>query len=464
MDARQFLLAARAIKSAGAVDLLRPMPWFLAANVREFAQYIPAAADRTLPRRQPLALQRSATEFHTRASTLTVSLTDQIRQLDGSRIVRLAHQPNLFAYIKLIGQFAALDLLSSQQSQLAPVYYYIDYDTAADERFRRADVPDPMVRYGARRLQLPWSRRDRTALASATGVPGKDWLAVTSQSIRAAAATYSRLRLSDGDIADRVDRLLADVEYAWRQGRTVAEMNAILLSRFVNLWLDFPIPFVSGTAIWQEVALSALEQEVHSLREIGDALSWARGELLAHGVTVSSGGGEPPHTLPWWYVCGCGSRVAARVMQEKRIAGLCLHCGTTIDLELFSDEWRASLTRTVPRILLHNLLNRRGFDYSAEVNHIGSADHVLLHSLAMVRMSRSPLAQLLWQCVGPFGTQLEQQPPHRSACCWREAVRLVNGGNASFAYFALCQSPQLLRQTILAKASGNTPPASVASD
>src|SRR3990172_7576782 len=128
--------------------------------------------------------------------------------------------------------------------------------------------------------------------------------------------------------------------------------------------------------------------------KVSEALFWARSDLAGYGIKVS----EYPHesnVLPWWYICQCGSRVALHLTAATIASGVCPHCDNNVSQELFSRQWKDSLIRTAPKIILHNLLNRSAFGYRAGVNHIGSAEHVLIHSLAMVRLARLPLPQLL---------------------------------------------------------------------
>jgi hypothetical protein len=432
MNAREFLLSVRRTRTPDVARLFDRIPWLLADTIDRFVPYIecPEADDRLASIYQPLAM-----DFHSRAGTLDEAVKTRIANLEPGKILRLAHQPNFFAYAKLIGQFFALEALAI--TGIAPLYYYIDYDTVSDDKFRRCTLPDPTSPTGRRRVQLPRSfKEQRTAVAVAVPKPSEAWLGSVISQIRDLASMYSKYGLTDERAEERASWLIHDLEYSWYNCRNTAEMTAILLSRFVNLRLQLSIPFVPGSAVWKEVAPINLQREVELVALTASALQSAHKALTESGLNLRNLHIDPM-LLPWWYICNCGSRVPL-YLTEKRISGKCPHCSTIIHQTIFSPEWWNSLDRTAPRILLHNLLNRSGFGYQAGVNHIGSAEHVIFHSLALDRRGGRPIPQLLWECTEPYF--LSQSEPPVSA---RDP--LVTSGNA-FLYFALCYNQDVLRE------------------
>jgi hypothetical protein len=444
MTTSEFVQAARS-QSLRAPALFSKLPWLFARSLTEFLQLAdvsPSSGDWS-----SRAVQESSTDFHRRAGTLTAEVAEQISRLHAGKVVRLSHQPNFFAYMKLIGQFVGLQRLSIL-TNLAPIYYFIDYDTVFDARFNRSYVPDPTHPTGSTKLQLPRSLRShRTATAGLVGIPSKDWLTDTKVTIEKVALKFEQLGMTDGSIENRLSRIITDLDISWSQASNIAEMNAMLLSRYINLWMGVPIPFISGSFLWNQISSTSLKGVLENRENLELALNWARSELTRYGIEVK----VPDDTrtsLPWWHICKCGSRMHLILESESVATGTCTHCNNVVQLNLSEDYWTQHQSATIPKIILHNLLNRSGFGYVTGVNHLGSAEHVVTHSLAMSRLSQTPMAQWLWQCDGPFDTVLEDTSRPLVGGFQRQAIELVQEGNASFLYFALCKSTSELRLKI----------------
>lgn len=446
MDSRQYVMAARVDPARAKDQVLELLPWLQARSLLEFLPHIPRQVSGA---QYHVDLIRTAChDFHRRAGTLSAEIENKIKRISENNLVRLSHQPNLLAYMKLIGQFIALDEMANRVEGSVPLFYFIDYDITANRRFRQVEIPDPLARFGLSRIQLP-GRSQRTAIANVAKLPNREWLNTQATLLRKLAQSYEQLGFADGPIEPRLRTLLDDLEFAFGAARNVAEFGAILISRYVNLWLQIPIPFLAGSVLWADVAQEAVQREMRRMAEIRGAIARAEQIAASCGITLSSHESEND-TLPWWKICHCGSRMALRMSDPLNVLGACPHCHHSYSVRVGSDAWRSDLLQSSPRILFHSLLNTSSFGYKTGVSHIGSAEHIILHSLALTLLGRAPLPQWLWECKGPFSTVLEEMISSESHAI-AQARSLIQTGNSSFIYFALCVSPEKLNRTVREK-------------
>jgi hypothetical protein len=198
MDARALILSSRIVPLSKFDWCFTQLPWLLDANLPQFVSHVPVSR---VTHPFPSALRSSTLDFHSRSGTLTPAVRQRIGRLQYGSVVRLAHQPNLFAYAKLIGQFVALEALSHKLRDTTPLYYFIDYDTIGDDRFRRVSLPDPALDSGERRIQLPnVYRSHRTAVSRSAPVPNRDWLLATVGMIGEACQTYMRFKIAGDNL------------------------------------------------------------------------------------------------------------------------------------------------------------------------------------------------------------------------------------------------------------------------
>lgn len=427
MDAETFIIGLRG-GSLTAPAITSRLPWLAARTLTEFLE----SADLSPPLEGAVgssAVRHASASFHQRAGTLTPALESSIKRIAAGQIVKLVHQPNLFAYTKLIGQFAAAALLSERLQHATPVFGFIDYDVISNERFRRALLPDITAAGGTVRIQLPPKlMKHRTQIASRAPPPDHEWAVWVGREISRVITGYRNagIQVVDGDIEAELCR---DLLTATENATNVADCCAILLSRLINRRLGLDIPFVPMSVLWGAVATDHAHLAYDPAVET--ALKSARLLLASCGVEVTS---RDSPGLPWWGICRCGSRAALNV--DGSFRDPCSHCRRS-ERAAPGGAKAESIQSSAPTILLHNLLNMSGFGFGAGVSHLGSADHILLHSLAMSLAGLHPLPQWLWRCTGPFHSTLEA----RHSSLHRGSLRLVHSGDAGFPFLDACLDP-----------------------
>jgi hypothetical protein len=427
MDAGTFIIRLRD-GDLRAPEITSRLPWLAARTLTEFVQLADLPSPRGGVVGDPLVRQAS-TSFHQRAGTLTQALESSIKRIAAGRVVKLVHQPNLFAYTKLIGQFAAAALLSERLHGATPVYGFIDYDVVSNERFRRALLPDVTAAKGTVRIRLPAAvMKHRTQIASRSPPPDHEWAIRVGQEISRIVVGYRNagIQVIGEDIEGE---LCHDLIMATERATNVADCCAILLSRFINGRLGLNMPFVPMSVLWEAAATDHAYLACDPA--VGKALKSARLLLASNGVEATS---RDPPGLPWWGICRCGSRVALDV--DGSFRDPCSHCGRS-EREAPGGAKAQSIPSSAPTILLHNLMNMSGFGFGSGVSHLGSADHILLHSLAMSLAGLNPLPQWLWRCVGPFHSTLEAH----HVDIHRESLRPVLSGDAGFPFLDACLGP-----------------------
>ncbi|MEA3018328.1 MAG: hypothetical protein QOI38_3050 [Sphingomonadales bacterium] len=437
MDAGTFIIRLRD-GSLTAPEIISRLPWLAARTLTEFAELADLPSPRFGAVDDPLA-RHASTSFHQRAGTLTPALEGSINGIAAGRVVKLVHQPNLFAYTKLIGQFAAAALLSERLHGATPVFGFIDYDVVSNERFRRALLPDVTGAKGTVRIQLPAAAmKHRTQIASRSPPPDHEWAVRVGQEVSRIVGGYRKagVQVIGEDIEAELCR---DLVMATERAANLADCCAILLSRFINGRLGLDIPFVPMSVLWEAAATDHAHLACDPA--VGRALKSARLLLASYGVEVVS---RDSPGLPWWGICMCGSRAALNV--DGSFTNPCSHCGRSEGV--VSQRSKAeSIQSSAPTILLHNLLNMSGFGFGAGVSHLGSADHILLHSLAMSLAGLNPLPQWLWRCDGPFHSTLEAHHVE----IHRESIRLVLSGDAGFPFLDACLGPTGVMAAIRSK-------------
>ena len=429
------------VKSPTTANILGSLPWLSRSKLSEFA------ASNTLSNERGVighsSLSKTITDFHRRADTLKAVGP---WQPGAKRVARLAHQPNSLAYGRLLFQFVALDALAIAANSRA-LFVFIDYDTCSDVKFSRTAFPFLGSINGAAGIGLTRSciprRSDLTAIAPP---PPPTWVdhieLVTKSSLSFCHPPFINRGLAE-EIQDRMHVLLNDIRYACEASSSLAEACAIYLSRVVNLRLGLNVHFCPASILWDlipETTICALLEEwpaIHSsVRRSAIGLAEVTENFVPSSVVT-----EEAAVLPLWWRCPCGTRAPLRstdthmTFSNRFGIGQCPRCERHIRMPLCEIP---SNLRTAPRVVAHNALNRIGFGYESGANHIGSADHVLCHSLALSQLGWPVLQQAVWQAQGSFGTWIERlqipnSPLQRVA--WKNAIELISSGGASSLYY-----------------------------
>jgi|ERR1700722_1450039 len=429
------------VDSRTITSILRSAPWLGRKSLADFGDSRVLSSESGIVSNS--SLSKTITDFHRRAGTFQ---SVGPWQSGVRRIVRLAHQPNTLAYGRLLFQFIALETLAEIADARA-LFVFIDYDTCSDARFLRTSIPflgaiDGGIGIGLTRSCVP-HRSDLLAVAPPPPVKWLDHIELMAKS----SLSFCRPPLVNGSLAEvvqgRMQTLLDDMRYACEASSSLADACAIYLSRVVNLRLGLNVHFCPASALWDLMPDATVDTLVEEWPSIHSAISRSATKLASstEGFVPSSVVSEDASILPLWWRCPCGTRAPLRNADNKsRFShrfgfGQCIRCGRSIRVPL---RGISGNVKTAPRVVAHNALNRIGFGYTSGVNHIGSADHVLCHSLALSELGWPVLQQAVWQADGSFGTwveTLEAQSSRFQRVAWKNATDLISSGAASSLYY-----------------------------
>ena len=437
-------------------------PWTNATTVDEFASSLtidsPAAPEAPPPVKASF-LADIARSFHQQAGTYTRSVQEQIEEynLGRKRTLRVAHQPNFLPSVNVVGQAAVSSALAERLPQKpAQVFLVIDYDVNTDRRYRHALLPSMSSHRGYHSISVPLADSHKDTFIFSERKPDDDDICQlldllhtytsSEHAIIRQLCGYSALTRYERN--KREDSIRDHVVTSFRRGATLAEANAIFLSRFVNLDLGLPTIFIPGS-----LALEGLVDHISYLWSLGgplyDACHQVASELEDMGVTVSPSLVPDEDVAPFWTSC---SRDAARIRMywtdryRTKAKGSCNRCKADVVVtpkslgDFLGKPSRAAL---IPRVLWDDLLDSFAWRHVAGCSYRGGLEHYLFTARLAGLMGLAPLPEFLseYKAQGPF-TDYEhaarvfakEQASAPTEVGARKAWKVARSGQVSIAY------------------------------
>lgn len=290
---------------------------------------------------------------------------------DPTAWIRVSHQPNLFAYWKLVGQLVNAGLITRHlkgKGILAQaVYLYVDYDVISDRHVERAVLP----RVGRRQnlgIRLTRAAGERSRVIGMAIPPAPLWFKDVARTIELAGQSYvpwvsHELR---SELGAAVGMAVAEATALQGTGSGYGEIAAQFACAMASAISGAEIRFVSGLAIFmaeQEAIYACLERST----EIINVCS-AVAKSLGDGARVPTG----PADLAWG-LCGCGSRLRLSEAPGRTApSATCGGCG---------DNWRWGQL-VLPRVLVDDLLDGQIFSSHLALSHSGSLSHLRASHMA----------------------------------------------------------------------------------
>jgi hypothetical protein len=379
--------------------------------------------------------------FHAMAGTLT----PRVRQtLDAMRVgrqwLRVAHQPNFAAYLKVVALFIAAEE-ASLLTDTVPTYVMNDCDVITNKRFCRVILPDVTHPRGGRYLSVRDPGMPSSQVMFRAARPPVGWLQSTIQLIRDnSRQEESLLQHPRPGVRISVDDIVSDVEFAWHNSATLSEMTGILLSRVANLRLGLGTIFLPGHTLWMSAGTGISTAILGRWPEIARAQKRVASALEEAGLDLNLSWLTEESLAPLWWVCSCGCRVRLDLETAAGpLRGTCGQCRRKALISVCDVASRTAGGQLMPRVGALDLAENLAGEMRAGVTYTSSAAHSLAAALVARELEIGALPQVFIDIRGFFGTPLEMTTG--SAALLRQAVGLdrakawIAEGRASSVYY-----------------------------
>jgi len=333
--------------------------------------------------------------FHDLAQTNTAAVDgacDRLRA--GGTIVRVFHQPNLFAALNIAGLMKLADsACESLESNLlirpVSLFVVLDYDEAGDQRFRTPFLP-AWSNVGLVRLSGAVPERLRKSLACTVATPNVDHVSDWMVKFELAVKGWGRLlrredraALSPADLGEGLEVTLEVHRALFSRHSSLTAANASALSWLSNVAWKLDTLFVPSSwllEIGHKYLVELLRTPDNRMEKANEVCKQLADEMKVDypyvGLNFRNRGA--------WRICPrCYRRNPLRIQLEgSRTVGSwqCTKCevGGIDDVDRY--ETIPSPTGPVPRIvptaIVCNLLEVLAYGLLVDIHYSGSVEHV----------------------------------------------------------------------------------------
>jgi hypothetical protein len=355
--------------------------------------------------------------------------------------MRIAHQPNFAAYLKIVSLFMIAEELAPKMDTVS-AYIMNDCDVVINERFSRTILPDLIHPRGGRYISVRQASTPSSLVLFRAPVPPIDWLTSTTRLIRENAETEARfLKKTYRNTPIPTDGVIDDIQFAWSAADNLSHMTGILLSRIVNLRLELGTVFLPGHELWASAGPIVGSAILSRWPEIVKAQLSVASQVTDAGLDLNLAWLTSESLAPFWWVCTCGSRVSLKFENDRDpLLGLCARCGDAIRIRSSTVASATERGRLIPRVGALDLAENMANELRAGITYVSSASHSLIAALVASKIGVPTLPQIFVNAHGFFGTPIERvadsAPFLSRAVGWGEARKIIGEGRASSIYHA----------------------------
>ena len=380
--------------------------------------------------------------FHERNGTLADVARSLAEFRDGAPVIRFAHQPNLFPYLGVLGQFLLVQNLAQLAADITrrsvvPAYFVVDYDEAGNQRFHKSLLPDPRSRHGAVTLSYPLSHWDRKKTAFTLATPGESvtggWIDTFdrwTERYKSASRTYALDPLTEAGTGAARD-LVTELRTIYRRHQIFSDGNSAQLSRFINSTWGMPVLFIPLS-----VPAARLEEY---FTDFAGRLAEREGSSATYA----------------WYICpNCCTRTAFSPAPAPTPLR-CKFCGrpekvrahTMVSSDGFTGHSRPRIT---PKVLMDTLADYELYGVVAGTGYAGGLAHMRSSRIVAQRMGIST-AELSVR----FSYERDEQLHLAKDDC-SQTNSLVRSGRGSMLYYLSILGIENLKQQLTASIFRNS--------
>jgi hypothetical protein len=303
------------------------------------------------------ALSASAEAFHKDCGTLTPSVEKKIADLriGNGLVLMTAHQPNLFPYSGVFRKATANFLLGRKLEEILRVpavnfFGIADQDFTDDRWVKSCQLPAVKRRKGI--LEIKAKLPEKVMLNKVPKPPSsllrkwrkqiERWLNKAIRSVGGLGEKQGLTALPPGSslaLRENLDLLWSLVEDCHELAESYSDFNAFVMSKIVNDIWEYDTLFCRFSQCQRDFAgefgflLSRFDVYSRSIEQSGKL---PRLERFDGGISD-----QESRLAPFWYHCGCGSKVRLFLTEEGGSLygkGICLGCENYYEIEFGSKE------------------------------------------------------------------------------------------------------------------------------
>lgn len=464
MNARELLLIAQT-GNKEFHELLSEVNGLISSTPEQLANSIAENQNKDFIRDIPNPINRNllsnvALQFHNNAGTLTdeVKLNLELFVL-GKPIIRIAHQPNIFAYMGVYAQFIYLNqvakqLLNNHSINCSQINLLIDFDEAGEKRFRQAKFPDLYRKGGLLYINAPISQKDyhkfMFMIEKPTSILIEKWIMQLKNAIKNLQTLSSYnfdLKENYGKRMKIFSQLEEEIWDSYLRATTLSEFNSFLLSKIINKYWKIPtiffpssktLPFLEN---YYEFLLSRYSDIRYTCENIISSLS-------KQGITISNSVRMNNSAFPFWFKCKkCNARVPMNIRSKYRydIFGVCEICQSKYSFDLGSfenpniEEVHGNL---IPRVIFDILTDIVGWRISGGAGYIGAAESSIIAGICSSRLNWPVPPECLWTPKGIYDSPIENNfknpiTNNIDKSKEEEVIEMIENGKISILYYII---------------------------
>lgn len=291
-------------------------------------------------------------DFHRKAKIPT----KKVKICKDSVVLESGHQPNFFPYAGVWRKVFLLDYISKRLTDIEknpiPIFGLFDFNLCTTKLLFQNRVPavnkNGFITIGLKRPSgsKMWLRFDVIEKPSE-----KEWESV----IRKIEEIYK-----DCD-KDTMKVIIEEMWKSYELGETLSDVNAIMFSRFCNIF-GFDVLFFKYSDIQRiGLFLDKWESIVSKLKEFNGI----HNEIVKRKKLEKDLGLIEENSAPFWYHCECGAKV--QMYYKDGFFGTCPICKKEHRVESLADEFK----NLSPKAVLRNLVFSEGLRTTLFISGIG---------------------------------------------------------------------------------------------
>jgi hypothetical protein len=464
MNARELLLIAQT-GNKEYQELLSEVKGLLSSTPEQLSNSIAENQKKDINKNLPVPLDRNlivdiALQFHYNAGTLTDEVKSNLELfILGKPIIRIAHQPNIFAYMGVYAQFIYLNqvanqLINKHSINCSQINLLIDFDEAGEKRFRQAKYPDLQRKEELFFINAPISKKDfhkfMFMIEKPTSIVIEKWIMQLKNAVKNLPTLSSNNKDFKEDYGKRMKIFSQVEEEIWDsnlRATTLSEFNSFFLSKIINNYWKLPTIFFPSSKLlpflgkYHEFLLSRYTDIRFTCENIVTSLK-KQGIIISNSIRMNN------TTFPFWFKCtNCNTRVPMVIRSKSRydIFGICENCQSKYAFNLGSfenpntEEVQGNL---VPRVIFDILTDIVGWRISGGTGYIGAAESSIVAGICSSRLNWPVPPECLWTPKGIYDSPIENNfksliKDNIDKSQKEEVLEMIENGKISILYYII---------------------------